>query len=357
MRRRNVDYLVIAGMALTAAYATVSGLIADLFGFPQFVLHAYAGYAWAVLSIAHIALNWRRITAFLRSRFGHGRLRRREANDEEPDDAHQRRRGFLVAALSALGGFLAGWLVPRGSEEGTGDLGLRYHEWSKPGVSDLGAMVRDWGSRPEPVKTYPDAPRLSLPEPRLTGEMSVEAAIEARRSRREYTAGALSQEALSQLLHAASGITASSRGFRAAPSAGALYPIETYTVVQDVAGMDPGIYHYAVADHALEQLHRGDVRSHLVVAGLGQEMLRDVQVSLILSAIFQRTRWRYRERAYRYVLMEAGHIGQNIYLAATALGLGACAIGAFIDQELNHLIGLDGQEEAALYLFSVGRLV
>ncbi len=76
----------------------------------------------------------------------------------------------------------------------------------------------------------------------------------------------------------------------------------------------------------------------------------------ILSAIFQRARWKYRERTYRYVLLEAGHIGQNFYLAATSMGLGACAVGAFLDDELNHLLGLDGWEEAVLYLFAVGRI-
>lgn len=357
MRRRDVDYLVIAGMTLTAAYATVSGLVADLFGFPQFLLHAYAGYAWAVLSIVHIALNWRRITAFLQSRFARQRSRRTETRDETSTGEQPKRRQFLIAALSAAGGFLVGWLVPRDRGSGEADLGQRYHDWSKPGVSDLGAAVQDWGDRPARYKTYPDAPRLALPEPPTGGEMSVAAAIEARRSKRNYASGSISQEALSQLLHAAGGITAPAPGFRAAPSAGALYPIETYAVVRDVAGVAPGIYHYAVREHALEQLHAGDVRQRLVVAGLGQGMLGQAQVTFVLSAIFQRTRWRYRQRTYRYVLMEAGHIGQNIYLTATAMGLGTCAVGAFLDQELNALIGLDGQEEAALYLFPVGKLI
>jgi SagB-type dehydrogenase family enzyme len=350
-----VDYIVIAGMTLAAVYATVSGLIADLFGFPQFLLHAYAGYAWAALGIVHIALNWRRITAYVRSRLGQRRARRTETSDEESAGGLSKRRQFLVAALSALGGFLVGWLVPRDGGPGADDLGQRYHEWSKPGVSDLGAVVRDWGSRPEPYKTYPDAPRRALPEPSTGEEMSVAVAIEARRSKRDYTSGSLSQEALSQLLHAASGITAPTRGFRAAPSAGALYPIETYAVVRDVTGLGPGVYHYAVWEHALEELHQGDVSGRLMVAGLGQEMVGQAQVTLVLSAIFQRTRWRYRQRAYRYVLMETGHIGQNVYLAATAMGLGACAVGAFLDQELNALIGLDGQQEAALYMFTVGK--
>jgi SagB-type dehydrogenase family enzyme len=355
MRRRDLDYVVIAGMAVAAAYTTVSGLIADLFGFPQFVLHAYAGYVWAALGMVHLLLNWRRIVAFLRRRLRAGRAHPPAANQRGPTVA-QTRRGFLLAALSALGGFLLGWLLPRDHDPDQLDLGQQYHEWSKPGLSDLGGVVRDWGDRPQPTKSYPDAPRLALPDPGFGRGMSVEEAIEARRSRRHYEPGSLSQGALSQLLHAASGITEPARGFRAAPSAGALYPIETYAVVHDVVGVSPGVYHYAVPDHALEQLHAGDVRGRLIVAGLGQEMLGRAQVCLILSAIFQRTRWRYRERTYRYVLMEAGHVGQNVYLAATSMGLGACAIGAFLDQELNALIGVDGQQEAAIYMLSVGRL-
>jgi SagB-type dehydrogenase family enzyme len=123
-----------------------------------------------------------------------------------------------------------------------------------------------------------------------------------------------------------------------------------------VAGLETGLYHYAVLEHALERLRTDDLRTELVVAGVGQEMLGQAQVVFVLSAIFQRTRWRYRERAYRYILLEAGHIGQNLYLAATSMGLGACAVGAFLDDNLNNLLGLDGEEESALYLIPVGKV-
>ena len=113
---------------------------------------------------------------------------------------------------------------------------------------------------------------------------------------------------------------------------------------------------YFVANHALEQLQSGDLRVAMVTAGIGQEMLGRAQVCFILSAIFQRTRWKYRERTYRYVLLETGHIGQNLYLAATSMGLGACAVGAFLDDNLNELLGIDGEEEAALYIITVGKM-
>jgi len=107
----------------------------------------------------------------------------------------------------------------------------------------------------------------------------------------------------------------------------------------------------------LEHLQSGDFRSQVTRAGLYQSFLGQAGVCFLFSAIFQRTRWKYRERAYRYVLLEAGHIAQNLYLAATSMGLGACAVGAFYDSQFNDLLGLDPKEEAVLYLISVGERV
>jgi SagB-type dehydrogenase family enzyme len=182
----------------------------------------------------------------------------------------------------------------------------------------------------------------------------LEEAIEARRSVRDHSSAPLPLEGLSRLLYAAQGITEARWGFRAAPSAGALYPIELYAAVHNVTGLERGLYHYTVAEHGLELLRRGDLRAAVVQAGLGQDFLGQANVCFILSAVFQRTRWKYRERTYRYVLLEAGHIGQNLYLAATSMGLGACAVGAFLDDQFDGLLGLDGKEEAVLYVISVG---
>jgi SagB-type dehydrogenase family enzyme len=231
-----------------------------------------------------------------------------------------------------------------------------YHHWSKPGYAGAVGMLFSWGGPPSRYKTYDRAERVALPAPQDDGGLSLAEAIEQRRSRREFAVQPLSLAELSFLLHAASGLTDLGREFRAAPSAGALYPLETYVVVHDVTGLSPGLYHYAVAQHALEQVRAGDLQTALVVAGIGQEMLGQAQVCIVLSAIFQRTRWKYRERSYRYILLEAGHIGQNLYLAATSLGLGACAVGAFLDDKLNDLLGVDGETEAALYLITVGKL-
>ncbi len=356
MRGRHLEYAVIAGMLLTGGYGLVSGVLAHLFGFPQFFLHRWAGYVCAALVLVHLALNWKRIRSYLRA------LRRRPAYTAAPvaPPAPQARpalgrRGFLIGALSGLGGFLLGRLLPTFRPLAEADMGQQYHRWSMPGGSGADGLRLDWGPRPPAVKSYPQVPRVPLPVPHPPGA-DMGAVIAARRSRREYLPGPLSLEDLSALLYAAQGVTAPRLGFRAAPSAGAQYPIETYVVVHDVAGLESGLYHYAVADHALEQVRKGDLRASLVVAGVGQEMLGTAQVCFILTGVFQRARWRYRERAYRYILLEAGHIGQNIYLAATGLGLGACAVGAFLDDRVNGLLGVDGEEEAAIYLLTVGRV-
>jgi SagB-type dehydrogenase family enzyme len=364
MIRKDWDYLIIAAMLLSGLYMATTGLVMDFFGLHQFAFHNYVGYAWAALTGLHLALNWRRVMAYLRRRFASPPGREFPAPQERALSLG--RRGFLVSALAAVGGFALGRLIPGGrvteltDKVATtyleGDVGQIYHQWSKPGYSlALGAML-NWGGQPERYKTYPDAGRITLPNPLGYRGLSLEETIEARRSIRDYATASLSLEELSRLLHAAQGVTDQRRGFRAAPSAGALYPIETYAVVHDVSGLEPGIYHYAAANHTLERLRVGNLRAEIMVAGIGQEMLGQAQVCFVLSAIFQRTRWKYRERTYRYVLLETGHIGQNLYLAATSMGLGACAVGAFLDDEVNNLLGVDGKEEAALYLISVGRV-
>lgn len=268
------------------------------------------------------------------------------------------RRTFLFSLLAAASGFLAGCFPPAqkatpGDGEAT-DVGVLYHQWSKPGASTVLRAGTDWGGQPAATKSYPGARRTQLPDLRSYRGLSFEEVLERRRSIRDYATGPLTLDELSRLLYAAQGIT-SDRGLRTAPSAGALYPIEVYAIVHNVVDLEPGLLHYAVNSHELERVRSGDLREALVAAALGQSHVGTAGVALVLTAIFQRARWKYRERTYRYVLMEAGHIAQNVYLAATSLGLGACAVGAFLDDQLNELLGVDGEAEAALYLVTVGR--
>ena len=143
--------------------------------------------------------------------------------------------------------------------------------------------------------------------------------------------------------------------FRTAPSAGALYPIETYLALHRVEGFDPGIYHLDVASHALEQLLVGDYRAMTAKAALDQRIAYAADLVLLWTAVFQRSKWKYGQRAYRYIYLDAGHIAQNVALGAAGLGLGSCQIAALYDDEANELLGVDGESESVVYMTAVGR--
>ena len=154
---------------------------------------------------------------------------------------------------------------------------------------------------------------------------------------------------------AAQGITDQKFGFRTAPSAGALYPVETYLVVNFVEDIDPGIYHYSVEAHELDLLMSGDFRTRIAHAALDQGIAYNANVVFIWTAIFQRSKWKYKQRAHRYVYLDAGHIAQNVALAAVAMNLGSCQVGALYDDEANDLLGVDGTEESVIYMTVIGR--
>lgn len=245
-------------------------------------------------------------------------------------------------------------------EKGTGRKGIgeRFHEETKYDPDRMEAHVLDWRTMPSPFKTYANPlSRISLPQPRVSGDRDIWKALQQRRSRRDFDGRlALSLETLSILFWAIQGTTArfGDMAFRTAPSAGGLFPIETYLQARYVDGLKPGIYHFRPREFDLEYLLDKDVSGDLAEAALGQNLLRDAQVAFVWSAVVGRSRWKYRQRAYRYIYLDAGHIGQNLYLAGEALGLGVCAIGAFYDDLVNDLLGLDGVEETVVYLSAVG---
>jgi SagB-type dehydrogenase family enzyme len=215
----------------------------------------------------------------------------------------------------------------------------------------------DWSNQPETYKLYRDVPKFALPEPVTAGGRPLWTVVSERRSVRRYSDQPLSMDDLSQLLWACQGVTGT-RGeyeFRASPSAGALYPVETYLVANDIEGLDPGVYHYSVLEHGLDQLNAGDYRDLVASAALDQPMAGRAPVVFIWTGIFQRCRWKYRQRAYRYVYLDAGHIVENLALAAVALDLGSCQIGALYDEEVNAIVGVDGVEESTIYMTVVGR--
>jgi len=199
------------------------------------------------------------------------------------------------------------------------------------------------------------AGELQLPQPKLAGRVSVEEAMARRRSRRDFSDRPLTLEQVGQILWAAQGITGE-RGFkRAAPSAGATYPLELFIAVGGgaVTGLDAGVYRYIPSRHALARTGTRDVRREVASAALGQRFLAEAPVDVLIAADYARTTARYGERGIRYVHMEVGHVGENIYLQAEALGLGTVAVGAFRDEQVARAFGLP-DPLVPLYLMPLG---
>ena len=238
------------------------------------------------------------------------------------------------------------------------EIGHLYHQETKYRREAMPRGGLDWAHQPSPYKEFPDLLKHFQIRPLdQHGSKPIWEVIAQRRSIREFSHQSITFSELSQMVWATQGVTSRAWGFdfMATPSAGALYPIETYIVVNRVEEISPGIYHYNVKEAKLSLLKEGHFGSDLCHAGLDQEMLEEAACVFIWTAIVQRSKWKYRERAYRYIYMDVGHIGQNLYLAATALNLGCCTVGAFFDEEVDRLIGLDGKGEISVYLGAVGR--
>lgn len=235
----------------------------------------------------------------------------------------------------------------------------------------------DWQTKPDTYKFYTHAPVVSLPVPDLGPEDGLDfdlwSCIGRRRSVRSFGATPVTLLELSRLLWASAGITKSYIGphgqefYRATPTAGALYPIETYVVVNKVEDLEPGLYHYRVAghdmlerpmvegSHSLEQLRVGDMRDEIVSAAMDQSFCGKSGVVFLWTAVFARSTWKYRDRAYRYFYLDAAHMAAHVSLAAVALGLGSCQVAAFYDDEADRLLDIDGESEGIVYMTAVGR--
>lgn len=225
---------------------------------------------------------------------------------------------------------------------------FRYH---------LGGGI-DWINQPELYKKIPNCKKINLPEPGEISKMSLTSCLIKRKSIRDFSDKPITLKQLSYLLWASTGIQRKEHGFeyRTAPSAGALYPIETYLVINKVKDLPNGIYHYSIKDHTLEELKLGDFGIKAANAALNQLMCAKAAVVFIWTAIFQRSKWKYGQRAYRYIYMDAGHIGENLALASTSLGLGSCQIGALFDEEVNSIIDVNDTIESTIYMSVVGNI-
>ena len=236
------------------------------------------------------------------------------------------------------------------------DAGQAYLRRTRHSREHLVGGRMDWMHQPDWFKTYPEASRVKLPDLALD-DSGLFDALARRRSLRAYGPRPLALGELSALLWAAAGVTAREQGFafRTAPSAGGLYPVEHYVVANDVEELERGLYHYDVLGRALERLVVADLRMPLATAALGQRVCADAQAVFVWTAVLERSRWKYGARFARYVLLDAGHIAENVALAATALGLGTCQIAAFFDEEAAAIVGVDPDVEPVIYLSTVGR--
>jgi SagB-type dehydrogenase family enzyme len=201
-----------------------------------------------------------------------------------------------------------------------------------PGQSEVGAVV-------------------NLPTPAFKGTVTVEQVLKSRRTIRRFANKPLTQGQLSQLLWAAYGVT-DSRGLRSAPSAGALYPLDIYVVVGDrqVSDLAAGVYHYLPEKQALESKRPGDLRSVVARASLQQTWMAEAPIMLVITGEYRRCQVKYGERGMRYTHMESGHAGQNIFLQAESLGLGAGIVGAFENAAITQTLGLPPAHDPLLIM-------
>ena len=193
---------------------------------------------------------------------------------------------------------------------------------------------------------------MRLPLPTWQGKISVEQAIKQRRTTRSFHSRALNLNQLSQLLWAASGTTEENGCKRAAPSAGALYPMDLYVVAgqNSVPSIEAGVYHYEPGKHQLSEVLKGDTRIAVARASLSQMWMAGAPITMIITAEYKRATGKYGKRGIRYAMIEAGHIGQNIFLQAQALDLEAGIVGAFHDAEIIDAINIPSVHEPILLM-------
>lgn len=266
----------------------------------------------------------------------------------------------------------ARWVgVVYGTEPALDDPAESFHEASKISPSQIARQVegaRRLAASPDLQLASTRAVRrlggelVPLPRPRRP-EFPLWTAIDERSSTRQFGAGALAPDELATLLASAYGVThalgsddgARTLPLRAAPSGGALYPLEVYVAALRVDGLTEGLYHFDPLRAALETVRTGAGPEEVAALSTYPEIVSGCAVLVLVAAVFGRTRFKYGLRGYRFALLEAGHVGQNLVLAATGLGLGAVPLGGFYDRRTDAFLGLDGVNQSTLYTIAVGR--
>lgn len=207
------------------------------------------------------------------------------------------------------------------------------------------------------VKPYADRDKLALPAEESLSAASVDDAQRRRRSARGFGGDPMRFDDLAALLRRACGVTRDNTGtqyprsFRASPSGGALYPLELHVWARAVEGVRPGVYHYDPHGDELDVL--GDAPG-LPTVFVQRHLVEQAAVVLLFSAVFIRSVFKYGERGYRFVLIEAGHVAQNVLLAGAARGLVGVPLGGYFDRELDRLLGFNGIDESVVYALAVG---
>lgn len=323
---------------------------------PVFDLHYLFGYTTLLVVVVHLSFNlplvWRHFTAATETKSGAAAGGRSRTS----------KRGAVGGWLAALGGvalsFLLGmrhgksqltleWSAASADSSGPVEAVVRYHEFSS--ASRIGVLARapsvDWGPEPEAVKRYPTAKRAELSV--YADAADARSLSDALVGPRPEAARSIDAARLSSILLHTAGVTADRGGWklRAAPSSGALFPTEVYVAVDRVDGVSPGLYHYDPDAHALE--HIGDAVSLAALGAPHAASLR-APVTVILTSIFKRTGFKYRDRAYRYAVADAGHLLENLRIAAGEAGPGASPLAMFDEERAARTLGVDGLEEGVL---------
>jgi SagB-type dehydrogenase family enzyme len=238
-----------------------------------------------------------------------------------------------------------------------------FHEVSKTSRVDappstgevLARMGLLWESLP-----YSGYPIVELPHSLSLLHGSLADAVAQRQTARDIRPASLSLDQVAALLECAYGVTRSNEGtvfprpFRTVPSGGGLYPLELYFHSAHVQGLQAGLYHYNAAEHRLRLLHGRDETRQLSESLVQRNLATDCALIVFITAIFERNVFKYGERGYRFTLLEAGHVAQNLNLAATSLGLGSVNIGGFFDRSIDALLDFDGCTQSTIYLVGIG---
>lgn len=211
------------------------------------------------------------------------------------------------------------------------------------------------------VKPYTDYPKIALPQEFPASRQSFDDVLRNRVTARQFNGGMIGLEELAKVLYMSYGITRDNAGthfprpFRGIPSGGALYPLELYVYASQVQGLPPGLYHYDMEDQSLDVLRRSDDLNQIAEFMIQGDLARSSAAILFISAVFFRSIFKYGDRGYRFIMLEAGHLAQNANLAAQEMGLATANIGGYSDRDVDRYLDFDGLNESTVYMLLIGQ--